>query len=190
MITRSVYVLAGLWLAGAAIAQEGDPEAGQALARQCQTCHGRDGIARIPIAPNIGGEPAAYLANQLAAFREGTRVHEMMSVVAKGLSDQDIADLAVWYAGWQPVATLSAPAADAPQPCMACHGADGISRAADVPHLAGESVIYLETQLKAFRSGRRTHAVMSDIAAGLSDADIRALAEWYAAVDFTVQPRD
>lgn len=190
MIARCLSALAGLWLAGAAMAQEGDAEEGQALARQCQTCHGRDGIARIPIAPNIGGEPADYLAAQLIAFRAGTRLHEMMSVVAQGLSDQDIADLAAWYAGWQPVATLSAPAAEAPQVCMACHGADGISRTTDVPHLAGESVIYLETQLKAFRSGKRSHAVMSDIAAGISDADIRALAEWYAAISFTVQPRD
>lgn len=74
-----------------------DPAEGRKLASQCKTCHGLDGIAKIPIAPNLAGESQIYIQNQLKAFRSGKRVHEMMSVVAKNLTDQEIADLAAWY---------------------------------------------------------------------------------------------
>lgn len=74
-----------------------DPEAGRRKAAQCQTCHGIDGIAKMPIAPHIAGESQVYLETQLKAFRSGKREHEIMSVVAAGLSDEDIADLAAWY---------------------------------------------------------------------------------------------
>jgi cytochrome c553 len=78
-------------------AAAGDPSAGRGKARQCQTCHGIDGLARIPEAPHIAGESELYLRNQLEAFRSGRREHPIMSVIAKGLSDADIADLAAWY---------------------------------------------------------------------------------------------
>lgn len=181
----------GVLLAGAAAAQDlppGDPEAGRRIAGQCRTCHGIDGYAQIPIAPHIGGEPAGYLADQLLAFREGRREHEMMSVVAANLSDQQIADVAAWYAAHEAVATLAADPADAPQPCVACHRADGIGVTEDVPNLAAESNIYIETQLKAFRSGKRVHEVMSPIAADLSDAEIREFADWYNDIALDIQP--
>ncbi|MEO1531968.1 MAG: cytochrome c, partial [Pseudomonadota bacterium] len=57
-----------------------------------------DGIARMPIAPHIAGENEQYLVTQLRAFRSGKREHEIMSVVAGGLSDEDINDLSAWYA--------------------------------------------------------------------------------------------
>lgn len=83
-----------------------DAVAGRKKARQCQTCHGIDGIARIPIAPHIAGESAIYLVTQLKAFRSGKRTHEIMTVIAKDLSDQDMADLAAWYASIEITATL------------------------------------------------------------------------------------
>ncbi|MBF2759506.1 MAG: cytochrome c [Ectothiorhodospiraceae bacterium AqS1] len=64
----------------------------------CQTCHGLDGIAKIPLAPHIAGESELYLRSRLEAYRSGEIEHEMMSLVAKTLSDEDIADLAAWYA--------------------------------------------------------------------------------------------
>ena len=70
---------------------------GKKKAAACRTCHGIDGIARIPIAPHIAGESEIYLQTQLKAFRSGKREHEIMSVIAKDLSDEDIADLAAWY---------------------------------------------------------------------------------------------
>ncbi|NIA68810.1 cytochrome c [Pelagibius litoralis] len=83
-----------------------DAQAGRQKARQCQTCHGIDGIARIPIAPHIAGENDIYLITQLKAFRSGKRTHEIMSVIAENLSDEDIADLAAWYASIEIKATI------------------------------------------------------------------------------------
>ena len=172
-------ILGGLALAGDAPAQ--DAEAGREVAGQCRTCHGMDGHARMPLAPHIGGEPAGYLAEQLRAFRSGARAHEMMSVVAASLSDAQIEDVAAWYAAHQARATLGADPSGAPGACIACHGADGISVADDAPNLAGEANMYLLEQLKAFASGRRVHEVMSDVAAGLSEEEMRAAADWYGA---------
>lgn len=78
-------------------AQAGDATLGKEKARMCQTCHGIDGVAKIPSAPNIAGESELYLTTQLKAFRSGKRTHEIMSVVAQQLSDEDIANLAAWY---------------------------------------------------------------------------------------------
>ncbi|GHA89950.1 c-type cytochrome [Modicisalibacter luteus] len=83
-----------------------DPATGRTLARQCQTCHGLDGIAQIPIAPNLAGESRIYIETQLKAFRSGKREHEIMSVVSKGLSDEDISNLAAWYESIQVTATM------------------------------------------------------------------------------------
>lgn len=179
--------LGGVILAGGAFAEgAGDRAAGKLLAGQCRTCHGLEGKARIPIAPHIGGENADYIAHQLTAFRDGTREHEMMTIVAKSLTDQQILDLAAWYSGHTISATLTADASGAPETCVACHGADGIALIPDAPNLAGETNIYIDTQLKAFRIGKRTHEVMTEIAKPLSDADIRAVADWYAQVKIDI----
>jgi len=180
--------LGGIVLAGAVLAQDagGDPEAGRLLAGQCRTCHGIDGYAKIPIAPHIGGEQPAYLATQLTAFRDGTRVHEMMSVVAKSLTDEQIADLAAWYGSQHAMATLTADAADAPAACVSCHGVDGIGMMDGVPNLAGETNIYIDTQLHAFKIGKRTHEIMSAIASEMSDIEMRAAADWYASVNLEI----
>ena len=86
-----------LAVAAGADAYAGDPAAGRKKASMCQTCHGYDGIARIPNAPHIAGESELYLRGQLKAFRAGKRKHEIMSVIAGQLSDEDISDLSAWY---------------------------------------------------------------------------------------------
>lgn len=190
---RQVILLAlgGVFLAGGAFAETtGDRAAGKVLAGQCRTCHGLDGMARIPIAPHIGGEPADYIRHQLTAFRDGTREHEMMSIVARNLSDQQILDLAAWFSGNKVTVDLAADPAAAPEACVACHGADGLAQRPDAPNLAGETNIYIDTQLKAFRSGRRVHEVMTPIAQDLTDEDIRAVADWYAAVKIRIEQVD
>lgn len=106
-ISRLLLCLAAAVTATAAqSAAAADAAAGRQKARQCQTCHGIDGIAKIPIAPHIAGESQIYLETQLKAFRSGKRVHEMMSVIAKDLSDEDIADLSAWYASIKIEATM------------------------------------------------------------------------------------
>lgn len=185
-----VIGLGGLLLAGAGPANADDPAAGRKVANMCRTCHGLDGYAKIPIAPHIGGEPKAYLEAQLMAFKTGARSHEMMSVVAAGLSAQQIADVASWYAAHEVTAELpeGADPAQAPQACVSCHGADGIALFKDAPNLAGETNIYIDTQLKAFKRGKRSHEIMSAVAAEMTDGEIRDAADWYAAVKLTVTP--
>ena len=95
---RPALLLALAVLALPVAADAGDAEAGRKKANACRTCHGIDGLAKIPIAPHLAGESEIYLQTQLRAFRSGKRRHEMMSVVAGSLSDEDIADLAAWYA--------------------------------------------------------------------------------------------
>ncbi|WP_181704886.1 c-type cytochrome [Chthonobacter rhizosphaerae] len=81
---------------GAASAQS-SAETGRRLAGQCATCHGLDGIAKMPDMPTIAGSAATYIERQLLAYRSGQRQHEVMSIIAKGLEDQAIRDLAKWY---------------------------------------------------------------------------------------------
>jgi cytochrome c553 len=86
-------------LAAAGTAQAaGDRAAGREKAKVCRTCHGMDGIGKLPHVPNIGGETDFYLVKQLKAFRKGDRRDEQMAIIARDLSDQDIADLAAYYA--------------------------------------------------------------------------------------------
>lgn len=75
----------------------GDAQLGRQKAKMCQTCHGIDGLAKIPSAPHIAGESELYLVTQLKAFRSGKRTHEIMSLIAQQLSDEDIDNLAAWY---------------------------------------------------------------------------------------------
>lgn len=187
-----ITILGGLMLAGGSPALAGDPAAGRKIANMCRTCHGIDGYAQIPIAPHIGGEPKEYLEAQLMAFKTGAREHEMMSVVTAGLSAQQISDVAAWYASHKAEATLpeGVSAEDAPEACVSCHGANGISTLLDAPNLAGEVNIYIDTQLKAFRIGKREHEIMSEVAAEMTDEEIRAVADWYAKVQLEITPAE
>jgi cytochrome c553 len=74
-----------------------DAAAGRGKAVKCQTCHGIDGLSKVPDAPNLAGQPGLYLASQLRSYRAGTRQHEIMGTLAQELTDRDIDDLADWY---------------------------------------------------------------------------------------------
>jgi cytochrome c553 len=78
-------------------ASAADAAAGKTKAAKCTVCHGLDGIAKNPNAPNLAGESTTYIRKQLGAFRSGERKDPQMSIMAKNLSDEDIADLAAWY---------------------------------------------------------------------------------------------
>jgi cytochrome c553 len=192
MKTFTKIILGGFLLAGGTPTAAEDPAAGRKIANMCRTCHGIDGYAQVPIAPHIGGEPKAYLEAQLMAFKTGAREHEMMTVVTASLTAQQISDVAAWYSSYTAKASLAEGLneEDAPEACVSCHGADGISVILDAPNLAGEVNIYIDTQLKAFRSGRRTHEIMSEVAAHLSDTEIRAVADWYSNVKLEIIASD
>jgi len=78
-------------------ASAGDVAAGRRKALQCQTCHGLDGLAKLPDAPHLSGQPEFYLVKSINDYRTGARKHDMMTIVAKHLTDEDIADLAAYY---------------------------------------------------------------------------------------------
>ena len=82
-------------LPGAALA--GDAAAGRQKAQMCSVCHGPVGVAVAPETPNLAGEPEGYIGRQLRAFRSGKRQHEVMNVIAKSLSDEDIDNIASWF---------------------------------------------------------------------------------------------
>jgi cytochrome c553 len=71
---------------------------GKAKAQTCITCHGPLGISQLPNAPHLAGQPEIYVAEQLKAYRSGKRSNEVMNVIAKPLTDEDIGQLAAWYA--------------------------------------------------------------------------------------------
>ncbi|HWT35436.1 MAG TPA: cytochrome c [Paraburkholderia sp.] len=80
-------------------AHAADAAKGRAKAVQCQACHGMDGIAKVPEAPNLAGQNEDYLVKALKDFKSGARQNDMMLLVAKPLSDDDIANLAAFYHG-------------------------------------------------------------------------------------------
>jgi cytochrome c553 len=93
----TLCLLAPLLMSGAVWAA--DPVQGRKKAAMaCAVCHGPLGIAPMPSAPNLAGQQALYLSEQLKAYRSGKRKHEVMGVIAKPLTDQDIENLSAWYA--------------------------------------------------------------------------------------------
>jgi cytochrome c553 len=95
---RTLLLLLPLLPGIAAPALAGDVQAGRQKALQCQACHGMDGLAKIPGAPNLAGQPEDYLTKALTDYKTGARKNEVMSVLAPGLGDEDIADLAAYFA--------------------------------------------------------------------------------------------
>lgn len=94
-------LLPGVMLLSGGAARAQDPAAGKARAGMCATCHGPLGLSQLPNAPNLAGQPAIYTVEQLKSYRSGKRHNEVMSVIAKPLTDQEIDDLAAWYASIQ-----------------------------------------------------------------------------------------
>ena len=181
----------------------GDPEAGKAKSAACAACHGVDGNSMIDMNPKIAGQHAGYLAKQLSEFKlasqtagsEG-RNNAVMNGFAAGLSEQDIVDLAAYFAsqemsaGETPEDMIEAGAAlyrggDADRgitACIACHGPKGNGmELAGFPDVSGQHATYTKTQLEMFRSGGRANdlnGMMRDIAQRLTDEDIEILSHY------------
>ena len=176
---------------------EGNAENGQALSITCAACHGVDGNSSVnPEWPSLAGQHAEYILRQLQSFKSGARQDPMMSPMVIPLTDQDMADLAAYYAA-QAQAGLEADPdkvalgrrlyrggdADAGiAACAACHGPGGKGNPmAQYPALHGQHAAYIEIQLKAYRSGTRQtdpNRMMRDVARTLSDEQIAAVASY------------
>lgn len=178
----------------------GNVQAGKEDSKTCAACHGADGNSSMPMFPSIAGQPASYLAEQLHAFRDGKRVNALMSPQAKALTDQQIADLAAYFAAQKRIVKSPAPASADSIPgahlwrfgghdntvaaCAACHGTHGQgNQPAGFPALRGLTPQYITESLMAYRKDARKteHAnIMVSIASKLSDDDIKDLAQHIA----------
>ena len=180
--TFAVLLLA----AGTAAHAAGDAARGKLLSYTCLGCHGIDDYKNVyPTysVPKLAGQHPEYLALALKAYRSQERSHGTMHAQAASLSDQDIDDIAVYFAG-EPLKAGAAAVGTAPakvtELCVACHGKDGVGITADYPTISGQHADYLEQTLRDYKRGARKNAVMPAMLTTLSDADIRAVAEYYA----------
>ena len=174
----------------------GNVTAGKNKSMACAGCHGADGNSAMAIWPKLAGQHAGYLAKQLDDFKSGARKDPTMTAMAASLQKQDIDDIAAYYAA-QPIKVGTANAAlvaagekiyragnkeNGVAACMACHGPAGAGNAAaKFPSLGGQHTDYIAKTLKDFRNGVRTNdsaKMMQDVAAKLSDADIKAVASY------------
>ena len=164
--------------------------AGYDKTRMCAGCHGipeyRTAFPQVYSVPRLGGQDPGYITSALQGYRAGSRKHPAMEGVAASLSDQDIADIAAFYAATQPQAHGKLDASGrkkADEACAACHGKeDGKPTFPGAPRLAGQQYDYVVHALQAFRSGARASPIMGTIAKPLSDEDIRVLARYYSSV--------
>lgn len=184
-------------MAQAADAVVGDAAAGQAKTAVCGACHGPDGNSLAPNFPKLAGQGQRYLLKQLHEIKDGKRVVLEMTGLLTNLNEQDLADIAAYYANQKG----SVGAADEKlvargealfrggklnegmPACTGCHSPNGIGNAAaGFPHLGGQHADYIKKQLTAFREGERTNdgdtMVMRSIAAKLSNKDIEALSQY------------
>ena len=166
---------------------EGNIDQGKMLAYTCLGCHGIEGYRNAYPSyrvPKLGGQKAAYIAAAIKGYRDGMRSHPTMSAHAGSLSDQDIDDVAAFIAsiGTATVAAGGSKNTDleAAQTCVACHGQNGISVNPTWPTLAGQHEDYLVKALNQYRDGTRKEAVMTQMAAALTDADVDLLARYYS----------
>ena len=177
---------------------EGSAEDGKAKAITCTACHGPEGNSANPLWPNIAGQGAPYLVAQLKAFKDGKRQDPLMTSQAMLLSDQDMADLAVYFESLPQASQAVADASlvdkaealyrggnvsDQTSACMACHGPTGRGNpAAKYPALNGQHATYTAKQLRDYATGARESdgktRMMRDIAGKLSEDDIVALASY------------
>ena len=181
-----------------------DPAKGKAIAETvCVACHGADGNSAAAANPSLAGQGADYLYKQLKNFKAvdgkpAARNNAIMGGMVAALSDEDMRNLAAWFSSQK---LKPAVARDESKialgqklwrqgdfkkgipACAGCHGPAGAGLPAQYPRLAGQYAEYTEAQLKAFRSDERNNdpeKMMRSIAAKMSDAEMKAVAEYAA----------
>lgn len=177
-------------------AAQGDAAAGQAKAALCGSCHGVDGNSALAMNPKLAGQGAGYLYKQLVEFKSGARENATMAAMVMNLSDQDMLDLAAFYASQQVTIGGADPAKIGlgeslyragnkelgVAACASCHSSDGTGNApAKFPAVGGQHAEYTLSQLKAFRSGMRNNdmgAMMRSTVERLTDTELDALASY------------
>ena len=162
----------------------------------CAACHTSDGSRGSPANPILQGQHPEYLVKQLAEYKSGKRANAIMTGMASALSEDDMKNVAAFYAGKQAkpgfaknkelvalgekiyrggIAERSVPA------CAACHSPTGAGIPAQYPRMAGQHADYTEAQLVAFHGGVRKNSLqMTGVAAKMNDREIKAVADYIA----------
>ena len=185
--------------------KKGNADKGKVLAESCKSCHGDKGQGMkeetrddevLPAIPALAGQVATYTYKQLRDYLSGSRSHVQMTGVAKGLSEQDAADLAVWFSSLPRAENKSGSEKLARAekmveqgdgkrilpPCFVCHGSKGQGEKQDIPALAGQQANYFSRTLLDYKTGQRHNDVYSRmrlIAQQLSEDEIKELAQYY-----------
>ncbi|WP_348946226.1 c-type cytochrome [Chitinibacter sp. FCG-7] len=200
-MTVAVKLAAFLMMAPAVFAAgtKGDPAKGKVIVDQvCAACHGADGNSVASANPSLAGQHPEYIVKQLQEFKAQKRKNPVMLGMATPLSAADMANVAAYYSQQTPkakgasnkelieagkkiyrggIASKNVPA------CMACHGPSGSGIPGQYPRLSSQHASYTSAQLTAFRVGERANnQVMSEIAAKLSDQEIKAVSEYIQAI--------
>lgn len=191
------FILLPSWCWG--VDNVGNAAAGKDKSSTCVACHGSDGNSTVPMWPKIAGQYDKYLVKQLKEFRlgdKGPRFEPSMYGMVANLTDQDIADLAAFYASQeQTMGKAKQEYVSLGQKiyrggnlhtgvsaCAACHGPEGKGNAgANFPRLGGQHAQYIETQLQNFRQGKRKNSsgeMMENISHRLSDEEIKAVSSY------------
>jgi len=194
-----VAIIAALSFMNIAHAQ-GDIDAGKTKSAVCAACHGPDGNSPSDLYPKIAGQHSSYLVKQLQEFKSGERENAIMLGMVTTLSEQDMEDLAAYYASQTSTPeTVSKEIAEAGKNfymggdkersipgCTACHGPRGNGLAlAKFPKISGQHPAYLKSQLMGFRDNLRHNSpngMMSDISGKLTDEDIDLLSKYISAL--------
>lgn len=178
---------------------------GVGSAPACAACHGENGEGQPDSGfPRLAGLDAAYITHQLQSFADDTRKNDVMKPVAEALSADDRKSVADYLSGLTPA---KAAASDAPDPkaiamgediavnglwpkgvpgCNQCHGPQGMGVGNSFPKLAGQSALYITSQIEAWNTGTRTNdplSLMKSIAHKLSKEEVKAVADYYASLD-------
>jgi cytochrome c553 len=196
MIFRKLVIASALMALASSVFAVGNADAGKAKAQVCFGCHGVNGVSTNPVWPKLAGQHASYVSKQLADFKAGARKDPVMTSQAVNLSDQDVADLAAFFAK-QKVSLGGADEKLVKQgekiyrggikdkkvaACMGCHGPTGSGNPpAKFPRLSGQHAPYVAKTMKDFRNSTRSNdpnKMMRTIAARMSDTEIDAVAAY------------
>lgn len=179
----------------------GDPIAGKGKSLLCQGCHGEDGNSLATPVPKLAGQNAAYISKQVHNFQAGTRTHRIMNDLATTVNDDDLIDIAAYFASRNKMKGdgsagnrigkdlfINGDASRMIVACVNCHGTGGKGLEPNpsmIPVIGGQHKDYLHRQLINFRNGDRSNSpdgVMNGITKSLTDAELESLAEYISAL--------
>jgi len=183
---------------GATAQAAGDAEKGKLLAQTCMGCHGAPGIRNAYPGyrvPKLGGQHDFYIVSALKTYAAKKRSHPTMRAQASGFTEQEMEHIAAYFSSLGDPTSSSDDISDnnPAQQCAACHNKDGVSPAdpsatQGAPILAGQYPEYLVRALRDYKSGARENAIMNPMASGLSEEQMRQIADFYYKQDGLVAP--